>query len=123
MSVRCPFASVTFDWTPHSFAPRKWCNEWWTWTKEWNYIMFTDESRFCLEHLDGRIRVFEDTVIEFLPRTAYSPGLSPMENVWSMLEEGLTRDTPPSRCYTRSTLAICGSSMNGCTPRMHPKPL
>ncbi|KFM71700.1 hypothetical protein X975_10599, partial [Stegodyphus mimosarum] len=28
------------------------------WTAEWNEIAFTDESRFCLQHHDGRIRVW-----------------------------------------------------------------
>ncbi|KFM68277.1 Transposable element Tc3 transposase, partial [Stegodyphus mimosarum] len=29
------------------------------WTAEWNEIVFTDESRFCLQHHDGRIRVWK----------------------------------------------------------------
>ncbi|GFS76925.1 transposable element Tcb1 transposase [Trichonephila clavipes] len=28
------------------------------WTTEWNDIVFTDESRFCLQHHDSRIRVW-----------------------------------------------------------------
>ncbi|GFX99780.1 transposable element Tcb1 transposase [Trichonephila clavipes] len=27
------------------------------WAEEWNEVLFTDESRFCLQHHDGRIRV------------------------------------------------------------------
>ncbi|GFW74470.1 transposable element Tcb1 transposase [Trichonephila clavipes] len=28
------------------------------WAVEWNEIVFTDESRICLQHHDGRIRVW-----------------------------------------------------------------
>ncbi|GFX48718.1 transposable element Tcb1 transposase [Trichonephila clavipes] len=28
------------------------------WTAEWNEVVFTDESRICLQHHDGRIRVW-----------------------------------------------------------------
>ncbi|GFT41441.1 transposable element Tcb1 transposase [Trichonephila clavipes] len=28
------------------------------WVAEWNEVVFTDESRICLEHLDGRIGVW-----------------------------------------------------------------
>ncbi|GFW44853.1 transposable element Tcb1 transposase [Trichonephila clavipes] len=27
------------------------------WTAEWNQVVFTDESRICLQHHDGQIRV------------------------------------------------------------------
>ncbi|GFT18674.1 transposable element Tcb1 transposase [Trichonephila clavipes] len=28
------------------------------WAAEWNEVVFTDKSRICLQHLDGRIRVW-----------------------------------------------------------------
>ncbi|GFX09321.1 transposable element Tcb1 transposase [Trichonephila clavipes] len=28
------------------------------WVEEWNAVVFTDESRICLQHHDGRIRVW-----------------------------------------------------------------
>ncbi|GFW67370.1 transposable element Tcb1 transposase [Trichonephila clavipes] len=37
---------------------RQWYDEWWIWTSELNDIVFTDESRFYLQHHDGRIRVW-----------------------------------------------------------------
>ncbi|GFV15380.1 transposable element Tcb1 transposase [Trichonephila clavipes] len=37
---------------------RQWCDERWTWATELNEIVFTDESRFCLQHHDGPIRVW-----------------------------------------------------------------
>ncbi|GFS81840.1 transposable element Tcb1 transposase [Trichonephila clavipes] len=34
-------------------------------------------------------------MIELLPWPAFSPYLSPIENVWSLLAQRLARDTPP----------------------------
>ncbi|GFW12842.1 hypothetical protein TNCV_3885521 [Trichonephila clavipes] len=30
----------------HGCVPRKWCDERWMWTLEWDNIVFTDENRF-----------------------------------------------------------------------------
>ncbi|GFX47621.1 transposable element Tcb1 transposase [Trichonephila clavipes] len=35
----------------------QWCDERGMWAAEWNEVVFTDESRICLQHQDGRIRV------------------------------------------------------------------
>ncbi|GFU76789.1 transposable element Tcb1 transposase [Trichonephila clavipes] len=37
---------------------RQWCDERRMWAAEWNEVVFTDESRLCLQHHDGRIRVW-----------------------------------------------------------------
>ncbi|GFS80314.1 transposable element Tcb1 transposase [Trichonephila clavipes] len=37
---------------------RQWCEERRIWATEWNEVVFTDESRICLQHHDGRIRVW-----------------------------------------------------------------
>ncbi|GFW52582.1 transposable element Tcb1 transposase [Trichonephila clavipes] len=37
---------------------RQWCDERRMWAAEWNEVVFTDESRICLQHHDGRIRVW-----------------------------------------------------------------
>ncbi|GFW36002.1 transposable element Tcb1 transposase [Trichonephila clavipes] len=37
---------------------RKWSDERRMWVAEWNEVVFTDESRICLLHHDGRIRVW-----------------------------------------------------------------
>ncbi|KFM64955.1 Transposable element Tc3 transposase, partial [Stegodyphus mimosarum] len=42
----------------HRRLRRQRCDERRMWTAEWNEIVFTDESRFCLQHHDGRIRVW-----------------------------------------------------------------
>ncbi|MBJ5486895.1 hypothetical protein JGG36_24205 [Salmonella enterica subsp. enterica serovar Meleagridis] len=36
----------------------QWCVERRTWTTEWHDIIFSDESRLCLQHHDGRIRMW-----------------------------------------------------------------
>ncbi|UYV82234.1 Transposase [Cordylochernes scorpioides] len=40
----------------HRRLRRQWCDERRMWTAEWNEIVFTDESRLCLQHHDGRFR-------------------------------------------------------------------
>ncbi|GFT85330.1 transposable element Tcb1 transposase [Trichonephila clavipes] len=42
----------------HRRLRRQWCDERRMWVAEWNEIVFTDESRICLQHHDGGIRVW-----------------------------------------------------------------
>ncbi|GFX48017.1 transposable element Tcb1 transposase [Trichonephila clavipes] len=42
----------------HRRLRRQWCDERRIWAAEWNEVVFTDESRICLQHHDGRIRVW-----------------------------------------------------------------
>ncbi|GFV20402.1 transposable element Tcb1 transposase [Trichonephila clavipes] len=42
----------------HKRLHRQWCNERRMWESEWNEIVLTDESRICLQHHDGRIRIW-----------------------------------------------------------------
>ncbi|GFY14210.1 transposable element Tcb1 transposase [Trichonephila clavipes] len=37
---------------------RQWYDERRMWAAEWNEVVFTDESRICVQHHDGRIRVW-----------------------------------------------------------------
>lgn len=57
MSARRPLLRLPLTGN-HRRLRRQWCDERRTWTTEWNDIVFTDESRFCLQHHDGRIRVW-----------------------------------------------------------------
>ncbi|GFU39945.1 transposable element Tcb1 transposase [Trichonephila clavipes] len=41
----------------HRRLRRQWCDER-MWVAEWNQVVSTDESRICLQHHDGRIRVW-----------------------------------------------------------------
>ncbi|UYV60256.1 hypothetical protein LAZ67_1000569 [Cordylochernes scorpioides] len=42
----------------HRCLRSQWYDERRMWVAEWNKFVFTDESRFCLQHHDGRIRVW-----------------------------------------------------------------
>ncbi|GFW02511.1 transposable element Tcb1 transposase [Trichonephila clavipes] len=42
----------------HRRLRRQWCDERRMWVAEWNEVVFSDESRICLQHHDGRIRVW-----------------------------------------------------------------
>ncbi|GFW29240.1 transposable element Tcb1 transposase [Trichonephila clavipes] len=143
----------------HRRLCRQWCDERRMWVAEWKAVVFTDESRICLQHYDGRIRVrrhfgermlnqlryapphwsyigqryisevlesvvlphlqglttaifqqdnarphvphivqrfFVNHQIEWLLWLTHFSDLSPIENVWSMVDLQLTQITPPS---------------------------
>ncbi|GFU04206.1 transposable element Tcb1 transposase [Trichonephila clavipes] len=42
----------------HRRLRRQWCDERRMWATEWNEVVFTDESRICMQHHNGRIRVW-----------------------------------------------------------------
>ncbi|GFU93685.1 integrase catalytic domain-containing protein [Trichonephila clavipes] len=42
----------------HRRLRRQWCDERRMWAAEWNEVVFTDESRTCLHHHDGRVRIW-----------------------------------------------------------------
>ncbi|GFU62726.1 transposable element Tcb2 transposase [Trichonephila clavipes] len=42
----------------HKRLHRLWCNERRMWVAEWTEVVFTDESRICLQHHYGRVRVW-----------------------------------------------------------------
>ncbi|GFW99592.1 transposable element Tcb1 transposase [Trichonephila clavipes] len=44
----------------HRRLRRQWCYERVMWVAEWNEVVFTGESRICLQHHDGRIRVWRN---------------------------------------------------------------
>ncbi|KFM71424.1 hypothetical protein X975_15209, partial [Stegodyphus mimosarum] len=56
LSARYPLLRLPLTQN-HKRLSRQWCNERRMWTAEWKEIVFT-ESRFCLKHRDGRIRVW-----------------------------------------------------------------
>ncbi|GFX86513.1 transposable element Tcb1 transposase [Trichonephila clavipes] len=43
----------------HRRLRRQWCDERRMWAAEWNEVVFNAESRICLQHHDGRIRVWK----------------------------------------------------------------
>ncbi|GFV56745.1 transposable element Tcb1 transposase [Trichonephila clavipes] len=42
----------------HRRLRHQWCDERRIWVAEWNEVVFTDESRICLQHHDGQILVW-----------------------------------------------------------------
>ncbi|GFX18628.1 transposable element Tcb1 transposase [Trichonephila clavipes] len=57
LSARRPFLGLPLKLN-HKCLCRQWCDERRIWTAEWNEVVFTDESRICLQHHDSRIRVW-----------------------------------------------------------------
>ncbi|GFW35459.1 transposable element Tcb1 transposase [Trichonephila clavipes] len=43
----------------HRHLRYQWCDERRMWAVEWNDVVFTDESRICLQHQNIRIRVWK----------------------------------------------------------------
>ncbi|GFX09580.1 transposable element Tcb1 transposase [Trichonephila clavipes] len=60
----------------HRRLRRQWCDERRMWVAEWNEIVFTDESRICLQHHEGRIQVWRHYRERMLNRnTSPAPGI------------------------------------------------
>ncbi|GFT37735.1 transposable element Tcb1 transposase [Trichonephila clavipes] len=60
----------------HRPLRRQGCDERKMWVAEWNEVVFTDESRICLQHYDGRIRVWRHHGERMLRRhTGPAPGI------------------------------------------------
>ncbi|GFV95382.1 transposable element Tc1 transposase [Trichonephila clavipes] len=57
LSVRRPLLGLPLTQN-HRRLRHQWCDERRMWVAEWHEVVFTDESRICLQHHDGRIRVW-----------------------------------------------------------------
>ncbi|GFX64686.1 transposable element Tcb1 transposase [Trichonephila clavipes] len=57
LSARRPLLGLPLTQN-HRRLRRQWCDERRMWAAKWNEVVFTDESRICLQHHDGRIRVW-----------------------------------------------------------------
>ncbi|GFX82673.1 transposable element Tc1 transposase [Trichonephila clavipes] len=143
---RCPLLYLPLT-RNHRHLRRQWCNERRTWTMEGSDIVCTDESLFCLQHHNGRIRVWRHSGERLLNCCVISevsePGGPPIYSALAVSNiptgQGVSLACLFSRsianrkrlvlaftatgmgytthCYTRSTLAICGSLMDCCTPK------
>ncbi|GFT66205.1 transposable element Tcb1 transposase [Trichonephila clavipes] len=58
LSTRRPLLGLSLTQN-HRRLSHQWCDERRMWAAEWNEIVFTDESLMCLQHHDGRIRVWK----------------------------------------------------------------
>ncbi|GFS91469.1 transposable element Tcb1 transposase [Trichonephila clavipes] len=63
---------------------RQWCYDRRMWVAEWNEVVFTDESRICLQNHDGRIRVWRHRGEKMLNScvTHHHTGPAPGIMVW-----------------------------------------
>ncbi|GFY28627.1 integrase catalytic domain-containing protein [Trichonephila clavipes] len=57
LSARRPLLGLALTQNPRRLLCQ-WCDERRMWATEWNEVVFTDESRICLQHHDGRIQVW-----------------------------------------------------------------
>ncbi|GFX26598.1 transposable element Tcb1 transposase [Trichonephila clavipes] len=57
LSARRPLLGLPLTQN-HRRLRRQWCDKR-IWAAEWNEVVFSDESRICLQHQDGRIRVWK----------------------------------------------------------------
>ncbi|GFS86299.1 transposable element Tcb1 transposase [Trichonephila clavipes] len=57
LSARRPLLGLPLTQN-HIRLRHEWCDERRMWVAEWKEVVFTDESRICLQHHDGRIRVW-----------------------------------------------------------------
>ncbi|GFV10906.1 transposable element Tcb1 transposase [Trichonephila clavipes] len=57
LSARRPLLGLPLTQN-HRRLRGQWCDERRLWAAEWNEVVFSDESRICLQHHDGRFRVW-----------------------------------------------------------------
>ncbi|GFW09312.1 transposable element Tcb1 transposase [Trichonephila clavipes] len=58
LSARRPLLGLPLTQN-HRRLRRQWCDERWMWVAQCNEVVFTDESGICLQHHDGRIRIWK----------------------------------------------------------------
>ncbi|GFX98639.1 transposable element Tcb1 transposase [Trichonephila clavipes] len=61
----------------HKRLRLQWCDERRMWVAEWNEVIFTDESRICLQHHDGRIQVWRHCGERMLNSCVMHPHIGP----------------------------------------------
>ncbi|GFS51194.1 transposable element Tcb1 transposase [Trichonephila clavipes] len=66
----------------HSRLRCQWCDERRMWVAEWNEVVFTDESRICLQHHDDWIRVWRHRGERILSQLSHQINFG---NVWKLL--------------------------------------
>ncbi|GFU64304.1 transposable element Tcb1 transposase [Trichonephila clavipes] len=94
----------------HRRLRRQWCDERRMWVAEWNEVVFNDESRICLQHHDGQIRVLRHRGERMLNSCHHHTGPAPGIMVWGGI--GYHSRTPlvriagtlNSQCYISEVL-------------------
>ncbi|GFY32267.1 transposable element Tcb1 transposase [Trichonephila clavipes] len=80
LSTRRPLLVVPLTQS-HRRLQRQWCDGRRMWVAEWNEVVFTDESRICLQHHDGRIRVWRHCGERMLNRCVMPRHTSPAPDI------------------------------------------
>ncbi|GFX02823.1 transposable element Tcb1 transposase [Trichonephila clavipes] len=78
----------------HRRLGRQWCDERKMWAAEWNEVIFTDESRICLQHHDGRIRVWRHRGEKMLNSCVMNRHTGPAPGLWYLGGIGYHSRTP-----------------------------
>ncbi|GFV93811.1 transposable element Tcb1 transposase [Trichonephila clavipes] len=81
LSARRPLLGLPLTQNHRRFR-RKWCDERRTWVAEWNEVVFTDESRICLLHQDGRIQVWRVREERMLNSCVMHRHIGPARLLW-----------------------------------------
>ncbi|GFS72053.1 transposable element Tcb1 transposase [Trichonephila clavipes] len=90
LSARHPLLGLPLTQN-HRRLRRQWFDERRMWVAEWNEVVFTDESRICLQHHDGQIRVWRHRGERMLNscvmhcHTGLAPGYYGMGRYWISL--------------------------------------
>ncbi|GFU69264.1 transposable element Tcb1 transposase [Trichonephila clavipes] len=116
LSARRPLLGLPLTQN-HRRLRRQWCGERRMWAAEWNEVVFTDESRICLQHHDGWIRVRRHRGERMLNscimhhQTGPAPGIMVWDgigyhsltllvciagNMWPIAAQRLTQIIPPA---------------------------
>ncbi|GFV77145.1 transposable element Tcb1 transposase [Trichonephila clavipes] len=80
LSARRPLLGIPLMHN-HRRLRRQWCDERRMRVAEWNGVVFTDESRICLQHHDGRIRVWRHCGERLLNSCAMHHHTGPAPNI------------------------------------------
>ncbi|GFY00987.1 transposable element Tcb1 transposase [Trichonephila clavipes] len=97
LSARRPLLGLPLTQN-HRRLHRQWCDERRMWVAEWNEVVFTDESRICLQHHNGWIRVWRHHGERILnrcvmhrhtgpaPDIKITPPAAPPDQLWQHVE-------------------------------------
>ncbi|GFX42669.1 transposable element Tcb1 transposase [Trichonephila clavipes] len=107
-SVRTTFIAGLPLTQNHRRLRRQWCGERRMWAAEWNEVVFTDNSRICLQHHEGRIGVWRHRGERMLNSCVMHRHTGPARGI--MVWGGIGY-------HSRSPLVRIGGNLNSATTR------
>ena len=84
-------ASATLESTSQCL---QWCVQLQTWTHEWNDDIFSNGSRFCFQHHDGRMRIWRHRGVHTLVACSWHRHIVPSPGVMVGGDTGYTSWSP-----------------------------